>query len=138
MQQFTFDNLKKQILPGSFILYFVATIIAFIFHARYFSDILTKTFAEPPLPAQLSIDMPALGRVAGLIGLDQENINALTSSSPHDATNTPEQAPVAPAPTTPLMATTSRIVATSSATSTPIATTTKATTSKSTTRTRTK
>lgn len=75
------DKVKKAVLPGLFALYIIATIIAFLLHARYFNQILAKTFAIPSSPSQVTVDLATLNRVAAVISLNQNNIDALTSSA---------------------------------------------------------
>lgn len=96
MQLPTPDKLKKAILPGLFIVYIFATIIAFLFHAQYFNAVLEKTFAEPSFPDQVAVNLPALDHVARLIRLDQNDIAALTTSRPKstaEETTKPTPAP---------------------------------------------
>lgn len=73
-------NPKKYILPGLFVVYLAGTMIAFLVDAQYFNATLTKTFAPPTLPEQITIDLPAIRRVAAIIGLDEALITALTTS----------------------------------------------------------
>jgi hypothetical protein len=81
------ENLMRLVLPGLFLTYIAATILAFLLHAQYFNDVLAKTFAEPAFPTQVAVNLPLLNRVALLISLDQENIAALTSSAVRKATS---------------------------------------------------
>ncbi|HXK37681.1 MAG TPA: hypothetical protein VJ579_01280 [Candidatus Paceibacterota bacterium] len=81
-------NLMRLILPGLFLTYIAATILAFLLHAQYFNDVLAKTFAEPSFPTQVAVNLPLLNRVALLIRLDQDNIDSLSASAVRKATTT--------------------------------------------------
>ncbi len=97
------DNFKKAVLPSLFGLYIIGTTAAFIFQARYFNDVLTRAFAAPAIPAQVSVNLEALNRVSQMIGIDPQTITMLTASTLITKTQSEARQTT---PTAPLLSTT--------------------------------